>query len=70
MWKNTAWRPQVPLSNPFGIEPDSQGRLIIASFDQHVIYRLSADRKTIELIAGTGAKGFPAKQAMQACRSR
>lgn len=51
----------VAISNPFGIEPDSKGNLIIASFDQHVIYRLSADRKSLELIAGTGAEGMSGK---------
>lgn len=51
----------VAISNPFGIEPDSKGNLIIAGFDQHVIYRLSADRKSIELIAGTGAEGMSGK---------
>jgi len=51
----------VSISNPFGIEPDSKGNLIIASFDQHVIYRLSADRKLLELIAGTGAEGMSGK---------
>ena len=51
----------VAISNPFGIEPDSKGNLIIASFDQHVIYRLSTDRKLIELIAGTGAEGMSGK---------
>ncbi len=51
----------VAISNPFGIEPDSHGNLIIASFDQHVIYRLSADRKQIEWIAGTGAEGMSGK---------
>ncbi len=51
----------IPLSNPFGIEPDSQGRLIIASFDQHVIYRLSADRKQIEWIGGAVSEGMSGK---------
>ncbi len=51
----------IPLSNPFGIEPDSQGRLVIASFDQHVIYRLSADRKRIEVIAGNATEGLSGK---------
>jgi DNA-binding beta-propeller fold protein YncE len=49
---------EVAISNPFGIEPDSRGNLIIASFDQHVIYRLGADRRQIELIAGTSAEGL------------
>jgi len=49
------------ISNPFGIEPDSQGRLIIASFDQHVIYRLSADRKRIEVIGGNATEGLSGK---------
>ncbi len=56
----------VAISNPFGIEPDSKGNLIIASFDQHVIYRLSADRKSVELIAGTGAEGMSGKSGDKA----
>ncbi len=51
----------VPLSNPFGIEPDSQGRLIVASFDKHVIYRLSTDRKRIEVIGGNATEGLSGK---------
>lgn len=45
------------ISNPFGLEPDSQGNLIIASFDEHVLYRMSADRKQLQWIAGTGKEG-------------
>lgn len=52
---------EIAISNPFGIEPDSQGRLIIASFDQHVVYRLSADRRQVALLAGTGAEGMSGK---------
>ncbi len=51
----------IAISNPFGIEPDSKGNLIIAGFEQHVIYRLTADRKSLELIAGTGAEGMSGK---------
>ncbi|HBE70749.1 MAG TPA: hypothetical protein DDW52_21605, partial [Planctomycetaceae bacterium] len=49
---------QVPLSNPFGIQPERDGSLIIASWDQHVIYRLDADYRRIEVIAGTGKPGI------------
>lgn len=45
---------EIAISNPFGIEPDSNGNLIIASFDRHVIYRLNASRTELELIGGNG----------------
>lgn len=49
---------EIPLSNPFGIQPEADGSLIIASFDQHVLYRLDSQYKTLERIAGTGKAGF------------
>lgn len=56
------------VSNPFGIQPESDGSLIIASWDQHVIYRLDPTYRSIEVIAGTGERGksgivgdFPSK---------
>ncbi len=61
---------EVAISNPFGIEPDSRGNLIIASYDQHVIYRLSADRKQIELIGGKGQEGFSGKNGDSALEVR
>lgn len=42
------------LSNPFGIQPEAGGSLIIASYDQHVIYRLDSGYTTLRRIAGTG----------------
>lgn len=45
------------LSNPFGIQPDSDGSLIIASWDQHVVYRLDPTYRSIEVVAGTGQPG-------------
>lgn len=51
----------VPLSNPFGIQPESDGSLIIASYDQHVIYRLDPTYRRLERIAGNGTKGFSGK---------
>ncbi|MEM8734132.1 MAG: hypothetical protein AAGG44_07915 [Planctomycetota bacterium] len=50
--------PDVALSNPFGVQPESDGSLIIASFDTHVIYRLGPSYRTLERIAGTGKAGF------------
>ncbi len=47
---------QVPLSNPFGIQVESDGSLIIASWDQHVIYRLEPSYRSIEVILGSGGK--------------
>lgn len=49
---------EVALSNPFGVQPEADGSLIVASFDQHVIYRLDANYRSLELIAGTGKKGL------------
>ncbi|MFN3191610.1 MAG: hypothetical protein ACE361_13960 [Aureliella sp.] len=50
--------PDVTLSNPFGVQPESDGSLIIASFDTHVIYRLDPNYRTLERIAGTGQIGL------------
>lgn len=47
----------VPLSNPFGIQGEKDGSLIIASWDQHVIYRMDPAYRQIEVIAGTGDAG-------------
>ncbi len=49
---------EIPLSNPFGIQADTDGSLIIASFDQHVLYRLDSGYGSLERIAGTGKAGF------------
>ncbi len=48
----------MPLSNPFGVQPEADGSLIIASFDQHVLYRLDASYGRLERIAGTGKAGL------------
>ena len=52
---------EIPLTNPFGIQQESDGDLIIVSFDQHVLYRLDASYSKLTTIAGTGAKGFSGK---------
>jgi DNA-binding beta-propeller fold protein YncE len=49
---------EIPLSNPFGVQPEADGSLIIASFDQHVLYRLDPSYQSLERIAGTGEAGF------------
>ena len=49
---------EVPLSNPFGVQPEADGSLIIASFDQHVLFRLDANYRRLDLIAGSGKKGL------------
>lgn len=48
---------EVALSNPFGVQPEPDGSLIIASYDQHVIYRLDPTYRRLDLIAGTGTAG-------------
>ncbi len=47
----------VSLSNPFGVQPMADGALVVASFDQHVVYRLTPDFKALHRIAGTGESG-------------
>ncbi|MEM7559464.1 MAG: hypothetical protein AAF394_10090, partial [Planctomycetota bacterium] len=49
---------EVPLSNPFGVQPEADGSLIIASFDQHVLFRLDANYRRLDLIAGSGKQGL------------
>ncbi len=57
---------QTPLSNPFGIAAEADGGLIIASFDQHVLYRLDANYNRLERIVGTGQVGFSGKDGDRA----
>ncbi len=60
---------EIALSNPFGIHESADGSLIVASFDQHCVYRIDASYSTVEVIAGTGkagasgAAGEPAQRA-------
>ena len=49
---------QTPLSNPFGVMPEADGSLIVASFDQHVLYRLDPTYSRLQRIAGTGRAGM------------
>ncbi|QDV27460.1 NHL domain-containing protein [Aureliella helgolandensis] len=59
---------EMPLSNPFGIQPDGADGFIIASFDQHVLYRLEPSFVRLEWIAGTGKaelRGMPGDMANQ-----
>ncbi len=49
---------EVPLSNPFGVQPEPDGALVIASYDQHVLYRLEPSYGRLERIAGVGKPGF------------
>lgn len=62
---------EMALSNPFGVQVEPDGSLIIASYDQHVIYRLDPSYRMLRVIAGTGQPGmsgrdgdFPLKAAM------
>lgn len=48
---------EISVTNPFGIQPEADGSLIIVSYDQHVIYRLDSAYSQLTTIAGTGAKG-------------
>lgn len=49
---------QVPLSNPFGIHSLPDGGLVVVSFDRHVVMRLDPQFEKLQVIAGTGQKGF------------
>ncbi len=49
---------EMSLSNPFGVQPLADGSLIIASFDQHVLYRLDRSFGRLERIAGMGKAGL------------
>lgn len=49
---------EIAVTNPFGVQPTADGSLIVASFDQHVVYRLEANYTRLERIAGTGQRGF------------
>lgn len=53
---------ESPLSNPFGVQRESDGSLIIASFDTHVVYRLDSTYRMLETIAGTGKAGLTGRQ--------
>ncbi len=57
---------QSPLSNPFGVQPQADGSLIIASFDQHVLYRLDSSYRSLETIAGTGTAGISGRDGDRA----
>ena len=52
---------EIPLSNPFGIQPDADGNLIVASYDQHVVYQLDSSYRSAHIIAGTGMSGLSGK---------
>ena len=52
---------ELSISNPFGIQQETDGSLIIASFDQHVLYRLDPSFIQAEVIAGMGSKGMLGK---------
>ena len=52
---------EIPLSNPFGIQPDANGNLIVASYDQHVVYQLDSSYRRAHIIAGTGMSGLSGK---------
>lgn len=58
----------APLANPFGIVEESDGSLVICSFDWHQLFRLNPSRDTLTLIAGTGDQGLggvPGGKALQ-----
>ena len=58
---------ETSLANPFGIGEEADGSLVICSFDWHVLYRLDASRKTLKVIAGSGAKGMGGSPGGPAC---
>ena len=52
----------VPISNPFGVQPEKDGSLILASYDQHAVYRLDSSYRKIDRIVGTGNKGLSGRE--------
>lgn len=52
---------ETSLSNPFGVQPAADGSLIIASYDQHVLYRLDPSYNRLQRICGTGTAGQSGK---------
>jgi DNA-binding beta-propeller fold protein YncE len=48
----------LAVSNPFGIQRLPDGGLVIASYDQHVVYRVDSGYSAMEVIAGTGSAGI------------
>lgn len=49
---------EVAVSNPFGVQPEADGSLILASFDQHAVYRIDPNYRRVTRIAGTGERGL------------
>ena len=49
---------QLPLSNPFGVQPESDGSLVVVSYDRHVLHRLEPTYTRMEWIAGSGERGL------------
>lgn len=49
---------QMYLTNPFGIVEESDGALLITSFDQHTIFRLDSTYTVLDAIIGVGEAGL------------
>lgn len=58
----------LSVANPFGIQRQRDGGLVIASFDQHVLYRLDAGYSALEVIAGTGSAGMSGRSGDHAVK--
>ncbi len=48
----------MAIANPFGVQPEADGSLIIAGYEQHVLFRLDSGYRNVTLIAGSGKKGL------------
>jgi sugar lactone lactonase YvrE len=48
---------EFPISQPFGVEFDSRGRLYICEIGHHRLLRFLPDSSAIEVFAGSGEKG-------------
>ncbi len=46
------------LGNPFGVEVGPEGNLYICEVSNHRVWKLDRDKGTLQVIAGTGKKGY------------
>lgn len=49
---------ETSVSNPFGIHTLPNGKLVIVSYDKHVLFELDLKQSKLNVIAGTGVKGM------------
>ncbi|MEZ6135036.1 MAG: hypothetical protein R3C53_09025 [Pirellulaceae bacterium] len=52
---------EISVTNPFGMAVEADGDVIIAAYDQHVLYRLDSTYSKLQVVAGSGKKGMTGK---------